>query len=337
VPDADLHPVAELLLERSRAGSRPGARDDPFRVGLVVEGGAMRGVVSAGMVAVLEGLGLRDAFDVVYGSSAGACAGAYFLAGQARAGTRLYFEALNTRRFIDPLRGLRGRPIVDLSMVFDEVLQVRCPLDFQALDATGIDLVVLASRVDGDVAHDGGIVQPTRLAGFADAADLLGALHASSRIPVVSGPPIAYRDQRFWDAALTQPIPVRTALADGCTHILVLLTLPRGGRQRRLSVVDRLLIAPRIARVSPALAATYLTGFQRYHATCREIFDRHDRQTGPPYVASVTTPATAPVVSRFEIRAERLIAGARAGGDAVLATFGHHDARLNDQLHVADE
>lgn len=34
------------------------------------------------MLAALNHLGLRDAFDVVYGSSAGSLMGAYFLSGQ---------------------------------------------------------------------------------------------------------------------------------------------------------------------------------------------------------------------------------------------------------------
>jgi predicted patatin/cPLA2 family phospholipase len=336
VQAADLHPVAEVLLGRARAGSRPGERDDPFRLGLVVEGGAMRGVVSGGMAAGLEALALRDAFDVVYGSSAGACAGAYFLAGQAQAGARLYFEDLNNRRFINLLRGFRGRPIVDLHLLFDDVLRHRLPLDFGALKASGIALVVLASRVDGATPAASGIVEPTRLSNFEDAHDLLGALHASSRVPIVGGPPVAYRGMRFWDAAVTQPIPIHAALADGCTHVLVLLTLPRGTHQRRIGLVDRLLIAPRIAAVSPALAATYLAGYDGYQAICREIFARHDAQTGPPYVGSITVSAEAPIVSRFEIRAERLNAGARAGGDAVLSAFGRGDARLNERLAAVD-
>ena len=61
----------------------------------------MRGVVSAGMVSALEELGLTHAFDAVYGSSAGAINAAYFLAGQARLGTTIYYEDINNARFID--------------------------------------------------------------------------------------------------------------------------------------------------------------------------------------------------------------------------------------------
>lgn len=52
------------------------------QVGLAIEGGGMRGCVSAGMIATLYNLDLMDTFDAVYGSSAGSLVGAYAIAGQ---------------------------------------------------------------------------------------------------------------------------------------------------------------------------------------------------------------------------------------------------------------
>jgi predicted patatin/cPLA2 family phospholipase len=287
------------------------------------------------MVAGLEALGLRDAFDVVYGSSAGACAGAYFLAGQARAGARLYYEAVNNRRFINLLRGFQRRAIVDLDFLFGEVLTRQLPLDFDAVQRSGVDLVVLASHLD--VQPDGSDhVEAVRFSNFADADDLLGALHASSRLPVIGGEPFVYRGMRFWDAAITQPIPIHAALADGCSHVLVLLTLPRDTRPRQMGLLDRLLVAPRIASASPRLARMYQTRSERYRETCALIFERSARRDGPPFVEAIAADAAAPKISRTEIRAPLLVAGARAGGDAILAAFGRGDARLSALLLAED-
>ena len=60
------HPVISLILERARSGSKPLRRDDEFKLGLAIEGGAMRGVISAGMATALESLGLLPVFDAVY-------------------------------------------------------------------------------------------------------------------------------------------------------------------------------------------------------------------------------------------------------------------------------
>ena len=77
------HPALQLLRQRALASSTPGARRDPFKLGLVVEGGGMRGCVSGGALQALADLGLRDIFDAVYGSSAGAINSTYFLTGAA--------------------------------------------------------------------------------------------------------------------------------------------------------------------------------------------------------------------------------------------------------------
>ena len=57
----------------------PGPGDDGFRVALAIEGGGMRGTISAGMALALDELGLVSAFDAVYGASAGAITGAWLL------------------------------------------------------------------------------------------------------------------------------------------------------------------------------------------------------------------------------------------------------------------
>ena len=71
------HEVLRALAARHRTGSRPGARDDGLRIALIIEGGGMRGVISAGMALALDELGLVPAFDAVYGASAGAITGAW--------------------------------------------------------------------------------------------------------------------------------------------------------------------------------------------------------------------------------------------------------------------
>lgn len=78
------HPTIQVLQKRWESKSKPGKRSDGFKVGLVVEGGGMRGAVTGGMLMQLHSIGMKDAFDVVYGSSAGAMNATYFLSDQVR-------------------------------------------------------------------------------------------------------------------------------------------------------------------------------------------------------------------------------------------------------------
>ena len=74
--------VHDLLEFRRRTHSQPGHRQDPYTLALCLEGGGMRGAVSAGMAQALQQQGYLDAFDTIYGASAGALIGAYLVARQ---------------------------------------------------------------------------------------------------------------------------------------------------------------------------------------------------------------------------------------------------------------
>ena len=303
------HPVAEILRRRAAGNSRP-PHGDGASVALAVEGGAMRGVVSAGMLSALEALGLVDAFDAVYGSSAGALNAAYFLAGQAAFGTRIYYEDINNRRFIDMRRPLVGRPVVNLSFLLDDVAVKRKPLDVARMLASPVPLRVMAT----DLATCTGVA----LRDFRDAAGLLGAIRAGATMPVIAGPPVTYNGGRYLDASLTEPIPVPTAEADGHTHILVLLTRPSES-PRVLSRFDRVFVLPRLRRISAPLAARYVDPGTAYAALLGQIAGG----TGPQRRACVLGIRPGPpAVSKLERRVAHLRAAADHGYQAVIAALG---------------
>jgi hypothetical protein len=74
------HPVLEAIWQRVREGSKPGQRTDRFKIGLAIEGGGLRGSVTAGMASAIMNLEIADAFDMVLGSSAGSIIGSYLVA-----------------------------------------------------------------------------------------------------------------------------------------------------------------------------------------------------------------------------------------------------------------
>lgn len=270
----------------------------------------MRGVVSAGMVSALEDLGFISAFDAVYGSSAGAINAAYFLGGRAGLGTRIYYEDINNARFIDLRRPLYGRPIVDLGFLLDDVAVRRKHLPVDAVLSAPSPLTVLATDVDTRAS--------AALRAFADAEDLFGALRASATMPIVAGGPWPHGGQRYLDASLSEPIPVPTAERDGHTHVLALLTRT-GGMRPRPSAFDRYFVAPRLRRLSPDLAARYLTRARPYE----ELVHHINAGTGPLGRAEILA-IRAPDchISRLERRRLVLEDGARRGYDAVMAVFG---------------
>ena len=300
-------PIA-LLRARAARGSRP-PHDDAASIALAVEGGAMRGVISAGMASALESLGLTDAFDAVYGSSAGAINAAYFLARQAALGTTIYYEDINSPRFIDLKRAFLGRPIVDLGFLLDDVIVRRKRLDTELVLASRSPLAVLATDVDARTA--------CVLRGFADRHSLFDALRAGATMPVVAGDPREVGGLRYLDASLSEPIPVPAAERDGHTHILVLMTRS-GAMNAQPSAFDRYFVAPRLRRLSPALAAQYMTRAVPYAAVLRCI----DAGTGPLGRAHVLGIRVAGLhISKLECRADVLRQGATLGAEAINQAF----------------
>src|SRR5579859_1299439 len=206
--------VLRLLRERARSGSVPGDRADGYRIALLIEGGGMRGTVSAGMAHAVHELGLLPAFDAVYGTSAGAITGAWLvssfpegLRGWARpdyATTLIRWSAL-----------LRRRPVVDVETLVEVVYQTEFPMDFES---------VLASQVTwhplGTDAITGASTDMRPLVG--EPAEVRLALRASACLPFLAGPAVVLRGRRFYDGGLAEPIPFRTPMAQGATHVVVL-------------------------------------------------------------------------------------------------------------------
>ena len=302
-------PIVELLRARAARASRA-PHGDGAKIALCVEGGAMRGVVSAGMVSALEELGLVHAFDAVYGSSAGAINAAYFLAGQAAFGTAIYAEDINNSSFIDMKRLVTGGPVVDLAFLLEEVAIRRKPLDTARVLTSPSPLTVMATDVES--------ARRAPLRAFRDAAALMTALRAGATMPVLAGPAIAYEGRRYLDASLTEPIPVTTAEEDGHTHLLALLTRP-GDVSHATTLFDRWYVLPRLRRISPALAHLYVDRGAPY----RNLLTRIGEGRGPIGRAQVLgLRPSPPVVRKLERSSVRLKSAARLGFDAVMRAFG---------------
>lgn len=272
----------------------------------------MRGVVSAGMVIALERLGLLDVFDDVYGASAGALNGAYFVGGKAVFGTSIYSEEINNRRFISPWR-MAWRPAVDIDFLIDRVLRVTKPLPVERILASPIPLHVIVT----DVAT----ARPRAISAWRDGENLLRTLRAGATMPVLAGPPFEVDGMRLWDPAFfEESVPVAPADAGGASHILTLLTRPAGTRRPTLSPFERFYVVPAIRRVSPALAEAYVTRDAAYARVMDQI--ESGRSAGGANILAAR-PSSARV-SKMARDRQRLVAAAHDGIQVIEAMFADY-------------
>lgn len=207
-----VHPVVQLLHERKRSNSMcvEGRRPDGFKVALVVEGGGMRGCISAGMICALHHLGLQETVDVVYGSSAGSMIGAYFITGQLPwFGPEVYYDMLTTagKEFIDTKRLLRslgfglvdprlfrdvmtrpsnGKPVLNLSFLLKTTMQKTKRLDWDTfVERQKVQpLKVVASGLKSERPH----IMDMESGHFQTFDELSDSMHASCLLPGIAGP-----------------------------------------------------------------------------------------------------------------------------------------------------
>ncbi len=264
----------------------------------------MRAVVAGGMVSALAAIGLSDAFDVVFGSSAGAICGAYFLAGQTELGIRIFSEDINNARFVRRSRLLTGAPIIDLDFLVNDVMVRVKPLNVDAVLRSPTPLHVVGTDVASGEARS--------LDGFASGDELRSALRAGATMPIVAGGPQPFRGRHYFDASLSEPIPLRSAIAAGASHVVALLTRPRGV-PRRVSWFDRWIIGPRLRRIQPTLADRYLSRTSPYQA----IQDEIESGWSANHRAEILGIRPSITLSKLEMRSARLLDGAQSGSEAV--------------------
>ncbi|GAX16709.1 hypothetical protein FisN_21Hh150 [Fistulifera solaris] len=207
------HPVLQLLHERRRSlqdGAASVNTTTPTKVALAIEGGGMRGCVSAGAICAIYHLNLTNCIDVVYGASAGSLIGSYLITDQLPwFGPELYYDKLTTagRQFIDTRRLLRalgfglldprllkdvltrrafGKPVLNLSFLLQKTMQETKPLDWDTFVAkqSTIPLKVVVSDLKSERSR------ALDMAGgyFQTLSELSQCMHASCLLPGIAGP-----------------------------------------------------------------------------------------------------------------------------------------------------
>jgi predicted patatin/cPLA2 family phospholipase len=332
VADQRSHPVIATLLRRRNEGSRPGARTDGRCVALVIEGGAMRGVVSAGMASALDQLGLREAFDEVHGASAGAFNGAFFMAGQAAYMTSLYWRGFGDPRFVSLRRALKGEgPAFDMDYVVDGIWARGRPLRIDVLLETAAELHCTATDADTAAIVD--------LADLRCAEEVRCALRASARLPWLAGQPVEFRGHRLLDATLAEAIPVHAALKTA-TDLLVLQTRPEGVEHSGLSGPVGLLTDRYLRTINPGLVQLRRTRSERYDKLSAWLGRRAEESasaattghSGEPAICVIRPPAGTTAISQLEYRNEALqVAGSEGLRAAWMAVEGE-DPEVLDVL-----
>jgi len=189
-----------------------------LRAALVVEGGGMRGVFSAGVLNAFGTAGF-DPFDLYIGVSAGACNLAAHLAEQHNRNYHVTTTYSATPRFINPLRFIRGGHYMDLDWLWDITIK-ECRLDleriFSRLKKFKKEYVVVATS----------LLSGAPLYLIPDKSNLEHYIKVSSSLPVLYRKILTADSIPALDGGIADPVPVIEAYKRGAKCIVVVRSRP---------------------------------------------------------------------------------------------------------------
>lgn len=187
------------------------------KVGLVVEGGGMRGVYGCGVLDAFLENSIRFPYGI--GVSAGAANLASFVAEQEGRNYRFYTNYAFDERYMSFKNFVTTGSFFGMDYIYTELTEVVDPINFEKLLNNEMEYYV--------VAVDALTSKPVYF-NKEDVKKHKGdVFKASSAVPAMCKP-IEIDGKLYFDGGVSDSIPVKRAIADGCDKIVAVLTRPRG-------------------------------------------------------------------------------------------------------------
>ena len=264
-----------------------------MKVGLVLEGGGMRGIYTVGVL---------DAFtkhnfmpDYLIGVSAGASNGVSYISRQEGRAFRTNVNYIGDKRYLSWSNYLKTGSLFGMDFLYEEIPQKLDPFDYESFFENPCDFKVGVTNADTGKAE---------FYGKECLRDGSVALKASSSIPLVANP-VVYKGKTYFDGGTSAPIPVKEALKDGCDKLIVVLTRDRNFIKKPLKCFP--LVAWKM-RKYPAMVDL----LKRHHEIYREN-QEEIRKLEKEGKAIVIAPSEPLKIDRFEKSKERLLVAYRQG------------------------
>ena len=191
-----------------------------IRTGLVLEGGGMRGIYTAGVLDVL--MENKIVFDGVIGVSAGAIHGCSMVSGQNGRSIRYYKNYHKDKRFMSFHNWLRTGDLVDEEFCYHIIPEELDPYDNEAFLKSETKFYVTCTNLET------GKAEYIRMQDMFEDIDYL---RASASMPYVSR--IVEKDgMKLLDGGCSDSIPLSQFIKMGYNRNVVVLTRPRGYRKK---------------------------------------------------------------------------------------------------------
>ncbi|MDT3843358.1 MAG: patatin family protein [Bacillota bacterium] len=188
--------------------------------GIVLEGGGMRGMYTAGVLDVLMENGIT--FDGLVGVSAGAIMGTSFASGQNGRSIRYYKRFGQDKRFMSMRNFFLTGDFVGVDFSYHELPDKLDPFDYEAFRKNPMEFYCGCSNME---------TGKSELIRVEDLHEGIDVLRASATLPYISRP-VEWNGQKYMDGGCTDSIPVRAFRRLGFARNVVVLTRDQGYRKK---------------------------------------------------------------------------------------------------------
>lgn len=227
-------------------------------LGLILEGGASRTVYSCGVMDVL--MKEKIIADCIVGVSAGISFGVSYASGQYGRNLRLATEFMPSKKYmgIAHLLNPKNRSLYNLDYAFYEVPERLLPFDYEAFAAYPGKVFAGVTNLDTGEAE---FLPVDR----SDHHTMM--LRASCALPLLF-PVITINGKRYMDGGISDAIPFKKALDEGCDKNIIILTRERGYIKHTDKSTE---LAARRFRKYKQFSEKLLTRADRYNAQTAEL------------------------------------------------------------------
>lgn len=228
------------------------------KVGLILEGGALRGLFTAGVLDYL--LEKKVEFPYVIGVSAGSGNATSYTSKQAGRIKKVLMHE-NRESFYGFNQLVKNKKLLNLDMVVVEYAHKDFPFDFKTFFASNTEcesVVVNCETGEAEYYSD-----------YKDEDELLKYNLASMSLPFICEP-VEINGKFYLDGSLVDSIPCKHAIDKGCDKLVVVMTKPLGAKITDYSKVKRL-VELTYGKKYPKLCASILKRRENYEKQMRYL------------------------------------------------------------------
>lgn len=231
-------------------------------IGLVLEGGAMRGLYTAGVLDVFLGNNIK--VDGIIGVSAGVLFGVNYLSKQKGRAIRYNKKFAKDKRYMGMRSFLTTGNIINKDFAYYEIPTKLDIFDEETFEKSDTDFWATVTNIETGEAEYIKLEKPI---------DQMEVLRATSAMPLVSKI-VEWDNKKYLDGGVSDSIPVEKCKSMGYGKIIVVLTRTIEYRKKKANS----LLAKVKYKEYPKLIETMENRYKKYNETVEKIIDMENKK-----------------------------------------------------------